>query len=58
MNYQRLQQLDKEKLIKLILEKQAELILVEKRLDGLERLGRLCIDGKGYWIYRGKTVNI
>jgi len=52
MNYQRLQQLGKEKLIAMILEKDKLLKEFEEKFLSMEKLGRLFIDGKGYWIWR------
>jgi len=51
MNYQRLQQLDRGKLIKLVLEKDKLLKEFEEKFLSMEKLGKLCIDGKEYWIW-------
>ena len=51
MNYQRLQQLDKEKLIVMVLEKDKQLEAFIRFVDAIEKLGKLCIDGKYYWIW-------
>ena len=53
MNYKRLQQLGKEQLIKLILEKDKLLKDFEDEFLKMEKLGgRLFLDGKEYWIWR------
>lgn len=52
MKLERLKYLDKQTLIKLYLMKSERLDILEKRLNNFEKLGKLAIDNKDYYIWR------
>ena len=52
MNYERLQQKDKKVLIELILGKDKLLREFEEKFLKLEKIGRISLDHKEYWLWR------
>ena len=56
MNYERLMKFDKKALIGLIIDKDERLIILNKKYITMEKLGRLFIDDKYYWIWREKII--